>query len=60
MAVNVGTLATIPTSHSARVSIGSVTASDGRSPENLLKTAEVAALKLQSILKGGKDKKKSD
>ncbi len=60
MAANVRTSAMIPMSQMARVSIGSVTSSDGRSPENLMKTAEIVALKLQSILKGGKDTKKSN
>ena len=49
---------TIPTSQVARVSIGSIAGVMGDSPEKLMKTAEVAALKLQGILRGS-DKKKS-
>lgn len=59
-AANVGVSIAIPRSHMVRVLIGSMTASEGRSPENLMRMAEIAALKLQSILKGGKDTKKSN
>ena len=52
------TASTIPTSQVARVSIGSIAGVMGDSPEKLMKTAKVAALKLQGILRGS-DKKKS-
>ena len=52
------TASTIPTSQVARVSIGSIAGVMDDSPEKLMKTAEVAALKLQGILRGS-DKKKS-
>ncbi len=44
------TASTIPTSQVARVSIGSIAGAMGDSPEKLMKTAKVAALKLQGIL----------